>query len=115
MKKFYVYKVYHEGRIIYVGKGSGARGDHVLSGCSKNKILNEYYFRHTLLGEALPTLVKEYVAGESSALKLEHELIYVHKPVGNTLLKYSVPIDYVYGVDCLEDDVDLSKGCIFIS
>lgn len=75
-KKFYVYKVFLEDEIIYIGKGQGNRSSHVLSGKSHNAKLNEYYYKHTLLGEPSPVVKKDaYFEEECSALKYESYLI----------------------------------------
>lgn len=107
MKKFYVYKVYLDGILVYVGKGQNKRCDHAISGSSSNKALNELYFRHKLLGEPLPYLVVKSCENEAEALRLEHELIYEYKPKCNCLLKYNKPYGFKYD-DSEWGDVNLS-------
>ncbi|APC44304.1 hypothetical protein [Pseudoalteromonas phage PH357] len=75
-KKFYVYKVLVKDEVIYVGKGQGGRCSHVLSGKSHNAKLNEYYYRHTLLGDECPVVKKvKYFEEDGLALKYESYLI----------------------------------------
>lgn len=75
-KKFYVYKVFLKDEVIYVGKGQGSRCQHVLSGKSHNAKLNEYYYRHTLLGDECPVVKKvKYFEDDELALKYESYLI----------------------------------------
>ena len=74
--KYYVYKVFLKDEVIYVGKGQGDRSKHVLSGKSHNVKLNEYYFKHKLLGEMLPFVKKvKYFEEECEALQYETYLI----------------------------------------
>ena len=74
--KYYVYKVYVRGEVIYVGKGLGSRSKHVLSGKSHNVKLNEYYFRHKLLGDECPVVKKvKFFEDEAEALSYETYLI----------------------------------------
>ncbi len=74
--KYYVYKVFLNKEVIYVGKGQGSRSSHVLSGKSHNSKLNEYYFRHKLLGEDLPFVKKvRFFEEEEEALNYETYLI----------------------------------------
>lgn len=74
--KYYVYEVTFEGETIYVGKGQGSRVNHVLSGKSHNRRLNEYVFRHELLSESLPSVhIVQYFSEESLAFKFEEYLI----------------------------------------
>lgn len=40
----YVYVLEYEGKCLYVGSGRKSRINHVLSGASHNKYLNEFYF-----------------------------------------------------------------------
>ncbi len=84
MSKFYVYTVLLDGAVIYVGKGTGKRSDHVLSGKSSNRLLNEFFYRHKLLGESLPvvTIVSRH-SKESLALKKEDMLIKEFNPICN--------------------------------
>lgn len=43
--EYYVYCAYgKDGKLLYVGKGSGERYKHCNSGCSSSKELNRYYF-----------------------------------------------------------------------
>lgn len=62
--------------VIYVGKGQGSRSNHVLSGKSHNAKLNEYYYKHVLLGEDLPFVKKvRFFDEEDEALRYETYLI----------------------------------------
>lgn len=75
-KKFYVYKVFLKEEVVYIGKGQGSRCSHVLSGKSHNAKLNEYYYRHTLLGDECPVVKKvKYFENEDECLAHEEKLI----------------------------------------
>lgn len=86
---YVVYKVEQESDIIYIGHGLEGRQTHVLSGTSHNRSLNELYFRHTLLGENLPTV--SIISGcktKEDAVQKEQELITYYKPICNKQLKF---------------------------
>lgn len=94
--KYYVYKVFLKDEVIYVGKGQGGRCQHVLSGRSHNAKLNEYYYRHTLLGEECPVVKKvKYFEDESECLVHEENLILELLPECNIRLNTSS----IYGQD----------------
>jgi|TARA_A100001391_G_scaffold141360_1_gene99224 hypothetical protein len=83
--KYYVYKVTLEGRVVYVGKGSGTRINHVSSGCSHNSKINEAYFRSKLLGEPpLKVEIITYLETSKEALAEESRLIKELDPDYNT-------------------------------
>lgn len=48
---YYIYEVHYCGVLVYIGMGQGDRTDHVCSGSSHNKFLNEVYYRNQILGE----------------------------------------------------------------
>lgn len=101
---FYVYKVYHNDELVYVGKGQCQRVKHVLSGASHNKNLNELYYRCKFESTSLPTIELEYFETEKLALDREHHLIYTCKPWCNINLKYCVPEDYKFEEEFCVDD-----------
>jgi len=82
--KYYVYQVVHEGEVIYVGKGKGGRYKHATSGKSHNYKLNEFHFKHKLLGDVLPEVdIIKYFEEEKDALAYESKLILEHYPYCN--------------------------------
>lgn len=86
--KYYVYHVLLEDEVVYVGKGCGDRYKHPLSGKSHNKYLNELYFRHSLLEEAIANVVKvRDNLEEDVAYRIEREYIQDLLPKGNVQLK----------------------------
>lgn len=97
--KYYVYKVFVNDEIIYVGKGKGKRYEHTLSGCSHNDKLNEFYFRNKLLGEEKPYTEVFPMFDEEMAIAAEHMLILIHDPVCNKSLKTTKPDWYKCDID----------------
>lgn len=101
-KFYYVYKVFLKDEVIYVGKGQGSRCNHVLSGKSHNAKLNEYYYRHTLLGDECPVVKKvKYFEDESECLAYEEKLIVEILPEcnirlnsGNSVCKKDVHLSF---------------------
>jgi len=85
--KYYVYTVSVDNEVVYVGKGKNDRAEHVTSGCSHNKGLNELYFRHKLLGEDLPLVEIYSSVSENVALAEEHLLVKRYNPRCNSALK----------------------------
>ncbi len=80
-KEFYVYEVRLKGELVYVGKGTGRRFNHVLSGRSHNRHINETYFKSTLLGEPpLEVDIIKWFDCSDEALAYESDLINTHKP-----------------------------------
>ena len=65
--KFYVYHAYSKfGELLYVGKGTGDRWKHCLSGASNNKDINRYYFMN---GEKI-----QYILGVESEKTQWHNI-----------------------------------------
>ena len=93
-KKYYVYRVFFQDQLIYVGKGKGDRVKHVLSGCSHNKHLNEVYYYCKFNTIPFPEITLEYCLTEKHALDLEHNLIYQYQPYCNTQLKSKLPLEF---------------------
>ena len=83
-EQYYVYIVTLVDEIVYVGKGQGRRFNHVLSGKSHNKYINEAYYRSTLLGEPMMEVeIGQWFSSSEDALKHEAGLIREHRPVFN--------------------------------
>lgn len=105
--KFYVYRVLHKDEVIYVGKGRGNRYQHVLSGASHNKYLNELYYKCKSESTPLPEVILECCESEQESVDREHHLIYTLKPRYNIQLKYTPPEDYLFEEEFIVDDVSL--------
>lgn len=93
-EQYYVYIVTLVDEIVYIGKGQGSRVNHVLSGKSHNKFINEAYYRSTLLGEPMMEVeISQWFSKEKAALSYENRLIKENKPkfnvAGNILHKDS--------------------------
>lgn len=82
---YYVYEVKYCGFSAYIGSGCGTRYQHVRSGKSHNKILNEIRLRYDLLGEPNMTvnIIKECKTKQNS-LNAEKALIKKLKPMFNS-------------------------------
>lgn len=104
MNNFYIYKVIHNNEVIYCGKGCGARVSHV-NGKSSNSSLNEHYFHCKFNNLPLPSVEIVDNLSEAEALRLEHHIIYTHKPKYNTQLKYTPPQDYVFEEEYIVEDM----------
>lgn len=72
MSEHYVYAVFVEKKLKYIGKGKGSRFEHGASGCSHVFGLNECYFEGKLIEVGI---VKEHLSDED-ACKLELGLIW---------------------------------------
>lgn len=91
-EQHYVYIVTLKDEIVYVGKGQGRRINHVLSGSSHNKYINEAYYRSTLLGEpSMEVEIDSYFYSSEDALKCEAALIRKHKPPFNVVGNIKLP------------------------
>lgn len=89
--KYYVYCVKLRGKIVYIGKGSGDRYKHALSGISHNKGLNELYFKHQLgLGEEPTIHIIEYFSTSDKAYYAEAILIEELQPECNVRGKVEI-------------------------
>lgn len=94
-EQYYVYIVTLVDEIVYIGKGQGRRVNHVLSGKSHNKFINEAYYRSTLLGEPMMEVeISQWFSKEKAALSYENRLIKENKPkfnvAGNSVSSYTV-------------------------
>lgn len=79
---YYVYVVLDENdNVIYVGKGSGDRYKHVISGRSHKKELNSLFIK----GEVLKVLLFGDYDSEDESLYVEKQLIKKLKPAYNSL------------------------------
>ncbi len=77
-KNCYVYFVISNLELIYIGKGTGDRWQHSISGASHNKFVNEY---HKDYGNKCYLVANDMTTKES--YKLEYSLIRRLKPIGN--------------------------------
>ncbi len=77
--KYYVYVVKIGDEIVYIGKGSGARFEHVNSGTSHNYFLNKAHFE----GIAMDVSIAFRFETDLEATLKESELISEHKPKWN--------------------------------
>lgn len=84
IREYYVYQFKYKGEILYVGSGKKDRINHVLSGTSNSKYLNQF----TLFGYdeelAIVEKVKTRLTQEKS-LELEYKLIREIRPIFNLL------------------------------
>ncbi len=71
MEEYYVYKVYVEGTLRYVGKGKGMRYKHAVSGRSSSVQLNRDY----LEGKGIQVKLFKWGLSSENALKEEDKLI----------------------------------------
>lgn len=69
---YYVYAVFVDKKLKYIGKGKANRYEHAASGCSHVYGLNESYFKGKLIETGI---VKDHLT-ESEALDLETGLIW---------------------------------------
>ncbi len=84
----YVYIVLQEDTIVYIGKGEGRRFEHVNSGKSHSRAINELQFKSEFLGEppiSINTLI--YFNSKEEALLFEKQLIRYYRPVCNIVYK----------------------------
>lgn len=86
----YVYVLEYKGKPIYIGSGRKSRINHVFSGCSHNKYLNEWFFYHD---KELASLrkVREHLSKDES-IGHEFSLILEYRPILN--------IDYIFDRPC---------------
>ena len=67
VKKYYVYHAYSKfGELLYVGKGTGDRWKHCLSGASNNKNINRYYFMNGENGSIEVRIVRYFDNSEDA-------------------------------------------------
>lgn len=83
--KYYVYVARYRGIIVYVGHGCGDRINHVSSGTSSSRQLNELYFRKVHLNDE-PVICEKVNTNltKQKAIKIEEALIRKHNPLCNT-------------------------------
>lgn len=79
--KWYVYVGRHNDEIVYVGKGTGNRMEHLNSGKSNCYHANKLHFS----GEFINVEVVQYFDTEHEALIHEKKLIEIEQPIGNTI------------------------------
>ena len=85
VKKYYVYHAYSKcGELLYVGKGTGDRYKHCLSGASNNKDINRYYFMNGEDGSIEVRIVR-YFDNSEDALHSESCDIDTLKPAFNVV------------------------------
>lgn len=77
--KYYVYKATLDSIVVYIGKGSGDRYKHLVSGISSNYDANKAHFS----GQVVDLEIVEYFECEDFAYKRETELIYELAPLWN--------------------------------
>ena len=80
MNRFYVYAAMHQGKVVYIGKGTGERWKHCISGVSTCYYLNFLHFQ----GEEVTAKIICNNLTDETACKVENELIYRYCPKGNT-------------------------------
>jgi len=111
-KKYYVYFVKHRDIIVYIGSGHGARYEHASSGTSHNTLLNEIYFRNTILGdEGVIINLAEYNLTKEKALQREGVYIRRYRPVGNVVGNKgnkTFPIGFIDSLQVAADEMGLS-------
>lgn len=82
--KFYVYVAYGvNNEILYVGKGSGNRYKHCLSGASNCSAINKYYFQNGESG-CISVDILKYFSSNKEALKYEVDKIAALTPLFNS-------------------------------
>ncbi len=93
--KYYNYIAFYRGIPVYVGKGSNNRIFHTINGRSDNEALNEFYFRHKLLGDMpLDTYKVRNFKEEVLAYKNEKKLIKKYLPCCNGCANYDYTDEY---------------------
>lgn len=108
--EYYVYTVTHENDIVYVGKGTGKRLEHVLSGKSHNYGLNDLYFKNKYLNTSLPLVsIVKYFESSTEALAYEKYLIYEHMPIFNVYCKPQQVCKEDNGDNLIEESLDFSR------
>lgn len=81
---FYVYVAYGvNSEVLYVGKGSGNRYKHCLSGASNCAAINRYFFQNGEDGSITVDIIK-YFCTNKAALEYEVEKIVELKPLFNS-------------------------------
>ena len=80
---YYVYKVYVDGELSYIGKGKGNRFKHPDSGISNIYELNKAHFE----GKEIVTKIYKSGLYNHEARYLEKDLINIHKQVYNLFNK----------------------------
>ena len=98
--KYYVYGVYSEDELIYIGKGCGDRLESHLTGRSSSVLINERFFR----GEELTA--SKFASGltKNRALLREAQLINSEKPCCNVIIPKITEELYLAAVEDLKID-----------
>lgn len=109
--KYYVYFVRVNDRIVYVGKGSGDRYKHAVSGSSSVPELNRHFFS----GDKIEVFQVYSGLSEEDALYYESEFVYVLKYHTSNLYnkkfkKYDDFIIFDFEDDFLEKRTLLTKA-----
>lgn len=77
--KHYVYAAMHNGKVVYVGKGTGERWKHCISGTSSSYRMNFLHFQ----GEDVRVRILVSGLTERAALAVEQRLIHEYSPFAN--------------------------------
>ncbi len=79
--EYYVYGIFSDEKLLYVGKGKGSRMDTHLTGCSSSSLLNAKFF------EGVELFGHKFVSGisESRAKLREAQLIHSENPPCNVV------------------------------
>ena len=91
-KPYYVYEVCVDGEIRYVGKGSGDRYKHVVSGSSSVPLLNKDFFE----GKSIEVFIVADNLTEDSASKIEMDYIGSYQYDSINLYNRTSPKTYSY-------------------
>lgn len=82
---YYVYEAHYCGVLAYIGMGHGDRTEHVCSGSSHNKFLNEVHYRSQTLGEPKAEVrIRKRFKTKLEAAKVEKGLIGRLNPLFNS-------------------------------
>ena len=83
MNKYYVYAAYGvNDELLYIGKGSGSRLQHCVSGTSSSRDMNRYFFQNGEAGSIKVKVLKRFKT-EEEALKFEMRSIVTLSPLFN--------------------------------
>lgn len=75
---------FYRGILIYVGKGSGDRWRHTITGGSSSELLNDFYFRNKYFNDMpIETHIVKWFNTSEQASKNEKVMINKHKPLCN--------------------------------
>lgn len=93
-KNHYVYCAKHNGIVVYVGKGFGARYTHCNSGRSTSYELNKLHFSGE---EVIPEIIIDDLTDDQAKL-IEKFYINILNPIGNTVI-------YSANIVCIENEI----------